>query len=157
MPVKKVKALTSLGLVLFFATGSFAQSLPDSVKQKIDSLYSKWNTSNTPGCTVGIIRNDSLIFSKGYGMANLEYSIPNTPGTIYHMASVSKQFTAYAIVLLASQGKLSLDDDIHKYLSSLTATKDINLIISNTLSKLAHYKMNLSALEIICQAVLCQN
>ncbi len=117
MPVKKVKALTSLGLVLFFATGSFAQSLPDSVKQKIDSLYSKWNTSNTPGCTVGIIRNDSLIFSKGYGMANLEYSIPNTPGTIYHMASVSKQFTAYAIVLLASQGKLSLDDDIHKYLS----------------------------------------
>src|SRR5205814_1127204 len=50
-------------------------------------------------------------------MANLEYNIINTPQTIYHMASVSKQFTAYSIVLLAQQGKLNLDDDIHKYLS----------------------------------------
>jgi CubicO group peptidase (beta-lactamase class C family) len=66
---------------------------------------------------VGIVRNDSLIFSKGYGLANLEYNIPITPETIFHMASVSKQFTAYSIVLLARQGKLGLDDDIHKYLS----------------------------------------
>ena len=49
-------------------------------------------------------------------MANLEYNIPITPATIFHMASVSKQFTAYSIVLLAAQGKLQLDDDIHKYL-----------------------------------------
>lgn len=50
-------------------------------------------------------------------MANLEYGIPMTPETIFHMASVSKQFTAYSIVLLAKNGKLHLDDDIHKYLS----------------------------------------
>lgn len=95
---------------------SFAQTLPDSTIQKIDSLFQKWNNTLSPGCTVGIVMNDQLIFSKGYGMANLEYGIPNTPKTIYHMASVSKQFTAYSIVLLAKQGKLSLDDDIHKYL-----------------------------------------
>ncbi len=65
---------------------------------------------------IGIIRNDSLVYAKGYGMANLEYDIPNSPETIFHMASVSKQFTAYAIVLLARQGRLNLDDDIHKYL-----------------------------------------
>ncbi|HUQ67777.1 MAG TPA: serine hydrolase domain-containing protein [Flavitalea sp.] len=76
----------------------------------------KWNTANSPGCTVGIVKNDSLIFSKGYGMANLEYAVPNEPQTLYHMASVSKQFTAYSIVLLAKQGKLKLDDDIHKWL-----------------------------------------
>lgn len=93
-----------------------AQSLPDSVVKKMDSLFLKWNSDNSPGCTVGIVRNDSLIFSKGYGMANLEYSIPNQPQTVYHMASVSKQFTGYALVLLAKAGKLSLDDDIHKWL-----------------------------------------
>jgi len=93
-----------------------AQSVPDSTLKKIDSLFSKWDNANSPGCTVGIVRNDSLIFSKGYGMANLEYAIPNTATTIYHMASVSKQFTGYAIVLLAAKGKLQLDDDVRKWL-----------------------------------------
>src|SRR6476660_1039826 len=111
----KTIAAFLLLFVLFFSSTS-AQSLPDSVINKIDSLFSKWNNSNSPGCTVGIVRNDSLIFSKGYGMANLEYEIPNSPATIFHMASVSKQFTAYSIVLLARQGKLQLDDNIHKYL-----------------------------------------
>jgi CubicO group peptidase (beta-lactamase class C family) len=95
---------------------AFAQSLPDSTIKKIDSLFLKWNTAISPGCTVGIVRNDSLIFSKGYGMANLEYAISNEPLTLYHMASVSKQFTAFSIILLVRQGKLKLDDDIHKWL-----------------------------------------
>src|SRR4030095_9327431 len=64
----------------------------------------------------GIVRNDSLIYTKGYGSANLEYAIPNTPETIFHTASVSKQFSGWSILLLARQGKLHLDDDIHKYL-----------------------------------------
>ena len=93
-----------------------AQQIPDSTLKKIDSIFKKWDNTNNPGCTVGIVRNDSLIFSKGYGMANLEYAIPNGPATIFHMASVSKQFTGYAIVLLASQGKLRLDDDVRKWL-----------------------------------------
>jgi CubicO group peptidase (beta-lactamase class C family) len=93
-----------------------AQTLPDSVIKKIDSFFSRWNNPNSPGCAIGIIRNDSLIYAKGYGMANLEYGIPISPETIFHMASVSKQFTAYCIVLLAKQGRINLDDDIHKYL-----------------------------------------
>ena len=112
----KTIAAFLLFFVFHFLNNASAQSLPDSVINKIDSLFSKWNNSNSPGCTVGIVRNDSIIFSKGYGMANLEYEIPNSPATIFHMASVSKQFTAYSIVLLARQGKLQLDDDIHKYL-----------------------------------------
>jgi CubicO group peptidase (beta-lactamase class C family) len=93
-----------------------AQTLPDSVVKRIDALFSRWNIPTSPGCVIGVIRNDSLIYAKGYGMANLEYGIPNSPETIFHMASVSKQFTAYCIVLLAKQGRLNLDDDIHKYL-----------------------------------------
>lgn len=108
-----------LTLLLFcFIKGSHinAQPVPDSISKKIDNLFTYWNKTSSPGCAIGIIRNDSLIYAKGYGMANLEYGIPITPATIFHMASVSKQFTAYSIVLLARQGKLQLDDDIHLYL-----------------------------------------
>src|SRR5262245_21951039 len=116
----RIKSISIVSLLLAsLVTGKEASSqiLPDSVIKKIDSLFISWNNENSPGCAIGIIRNDSLIYAKGYGMANLEYGIPNTPETISYMASVSKQFTAYCIVLLARQGKLSLDDDIHKYLS----------------------------------------
>lgn len=95
---------------------SFAQSLPDSTIKKIDGFFKQWDNSTSPGCTIGIVMNDHLVYSKGFGLANLEYGIANTPQTIFHMASISKQFTAYSIILLAKQGKLSLDDDIHKYL-----------------------------------------
>lgn len=105
-----------LCLILTADTKLGAQALPEPIVKKINSLFKSWDNAQSPGCVVGIVRNDSLIFSKGYGMANLEYAIPNSPETVYHLASVSKQFTAYAIVLLAQQGKLNLDDDIRKYL-----------------------------------------
>ncbi len=109
----------TIALLLMLATASsnlFSQTLPEAVTKKIDSIFSKWNKDNSPGCTVGIVRNDSLIFAKGYGMANLEYAIQNKPETPYHMASVSKQFTAFSIVLLAKQGKLNINDDVRKWL-----------------------------------------
>jgi CubicO group peptidase (beta-lactamase class C family) len=116
MQIHKKKLVTLLLCSLIPVLKVNAQTLPDTITKKIDGLFAKWNTPNTPGCVIGIVRNDSLIYAKGYGLANIEYGVPNTPETIYHMASVSKQFTAYAIVLLAGQGKLKLDDDIHKYL-----------------------------------------
>jgi CubicO group peptidase (beta-lactamase class C family) len=111
-----MKRVLSFILLIFFFYEMSAQTLPDSVIKRIDSLFSRWNNPTTPGCVIGFIRNDSLIYAKGYGMANLEYAIPNSPETIFHMASVSKQFTAYCILLLAKQGRLNLEDDIHKYL-----------------------------------------
>ena len=111
-----MKRLPLFVIILFCCTHLPAQTLSDGITKRIDSLFSKWNSSKSPGTVIGIIRNDSLVYAKGYGMANLEYDIPNSPETIFHMASVSKQFTAYAIVLLARQGRLNLDDDIHKYL-----------------------------------------
>lgn len=112
-----MKKIIAFLAVVLTAGQSYSQVLPDSIRQKIDQLFSRWDSKYSPGCTIGIIQGDSLIYSKGYGMANLEYSIPNGPETIYHMASVSKEFTGYAIVLLARQGRLSLDDDIRKYLT----------------------------------------
>ena len=103
-------------LLLSAAVCVSAQNLPDSTIKKIDNLFKYWDKNTSPGYAVGVVRNDSLIFAKGYGMANLEYNIPIKPETIFHMASVSKQFTAFSVVLLARQGKLNLDDDIRKYL-----------------------------------------
>jgi CubicO group peptidase (beta-lactamase class C family) len=93
-----------------------SQSLPDSIKTKVDRIFSRWDSAGAPGCVVGIVRNDSLIYARGYGLANVEDNVPNTPQSVYYICSLAKQFTGYAIVLLARQGKLKLDDDIHLYL-----------------------------------------
>jgi CubicO group peptidase (beta-lactamase class C family) len=68
---------------------------------------------------VGVARHGAVVFQNGYGMANLEVDAPITPASIFHVASVSKQFTAMAVALLARDGKLSLDDDVRKHLPEL--------------------------------------
>ena len=91
------------------------QALPDSGIRKVDSLFNRYTTA-TPGCAVAIIKNGELIFKKGYGMANLEYNVPISSSSIFHIASESKQYVAFCMLLLEQQGKLSIDDDIRKYL-----------------------------------------
>lgn len=85
----------------------------------VDQLLSGYDRRDSPGAVVGVVRSGELVFVKGYGMANLEYDVPNTEQTVFHMASVSKQFAAFAVALLAQQGKLSLDDDIRKHLPEI--------------------------------------
>ncbi|HEY0672085.1 MAG TPA: serine hydrolase domain-containing protein, partial [Longimicrobiales bacterium] len=85
---------------------------------RVDQIMSDYD-STTPGGVIAVLRSGKVVFARGYGMANLEHDVENTPATVYHMASVSKQFTAFAILLLAEQGKLSLDDDIRKHLPEL--------------------------------------
>ncbi len=108
-----------------------AQSLPPYLIHSVDSLFAEWNNA-TPGCVVGIVCNNSLVYAKGYGMANLEYDVPNTPTTPYDVGSISKQFTAYCIVQLAQQHKLNLNDDVHKYINWV-AIKD-KITIRNLLN-----------------------
>ncbi|MEQ9300898.1 MAG: serine hydrolase domain-containing protein [Cyclobacteriaceae bacterium] len=88
----------------------------DITESSIDAIFSDQADLSKPGATVAVVSNGELVFSKGYGSANLEYAIPNTPSTIFHVASVSKQFTAFSILLLADQGLLSFDDDIRKHI-----------------------------------------
>ena len=88
-------------------------------KNKVDSLFSEWNKLNSPGCALGIMKNGKLIYSPGYGMSNLEKNIPISSTTLFDIGSISKQFTAACIVLLSQQGKLTIDDDIRKYIPEL--------------------------------------
>lgn len=87
-------------------------------EKQIDSLFSRY-TSSTPGVAVAVVKDGKIVLQKGYGTANLEYGIPITPKTVFHIASVSKQFTAFSIYLLEKQGKLSFEDDIRKYIPEL--------------------------------------
>lgn len=105
--------------ILMLALLSSIARADTPVKQRVDQLFARWNHPNTPGCAVGVIQNGKIIYSRGYGRANLEFGIPNTPKTLFHLASVSKQFTAFAIHLLVQDGKLSLNDDVRKYVPEL--------------------------------------
>jgi CubicO group peptidase (beta-lactamase class C family) len=86
---------------------------------KTDQLFAPWDKKGSPGAVVAVVRDGRVVYKNGFGEANLEYHIPITPKTIFHMASVSKQFTAYAIAVLAQQGKISFDDDIRKYIPEI--------------------------------------
>jgi CubicO group peptidase (beta-lactamase class C family) len=109
--------LHRIAIILIVASATlFGQ---DDTAGRIDGIFQPWNKSDTPGAAVAVIRDGKLAYEKGYGSANLEYDIPITPGAIFHVASVSKQFTAVSLVLLEQEGKLSLEDDIHKYLTEL--------------------------------------
>jgi len=90
-----------------------------SLTDKVDELFDKWDKVDSPGCALGIIKNGKIIYKRGYGIANLEQNIPISSTTVFSIASTSKQFTATCIALLAGQGKISLDDDIRKYLSKM--------------------------------------
>lgn len=83
---------------------------------RVDQILAPYTGDGTPGAAVAVFRDGRIVFEKGYGMADLESREPITPRTIFHVASVSKQFTAYSIALLAGEGKLSLDDDVRKHL-----------------------------------------
>jgi CubicO group peptidase (beta-lactamase class C family) len=91
----------------------------ETLDKQTDQLISGMIKTGGAGVTVAVEKDGAILFTKGYGYANPEYDIPNTPKTIFHVASVSKQFTAFAIALLADQGKISIDDDIRKYLPEL--------------------------------------
>ena len=86
-----------------------------------DTVFSRWNSTHGPGCAVGIARDGRVQLTRGYGMANLEARTPITAETIFESGSVAKQFTATAVILLALDGKLSLNDDIRKYIPEMPA------------------------------------
>ena len=91
---------------------------------EIDALFAEWNTPDSAGCGVGVNRNGTMVFERGYGMANLEQKVPITPATLFDPASIAKPFTALSVMLLAEQGKLSLDDEVWKHVPEWVNRQD---------------------------------
>jgi CubicO group peptidase (beta-lactamase class C family) len=109
-----------IGLASLPVTGpagrAFSQSpLPKSAQ--VDQLFARWDTPDSPGCAVAVIQGGSIVYERGYGMADLDHKLKITPTTVFHAASLSKQFTAMSVMLLVAQSRLSLDDDVRWYVS----------------------------------------
>jgi len=106
-------------LLVALAVAVAAQGQPAKSKQAaVDGIFGSFNT-HTPGCAVGVAEHGIVALRAGYGMADLERGVPVTADTVFESGSVAKQFTAMTILLLAQQGKISLDDPMRKYLPEL--------------------------------------
>lgn len=95
------------------------QVLADSLRTRVDQVFARWDHTDGPGCALGISQHGQVTYERGYGMADLQHGLAITPASIFHVASVSKQFAAFAIGLLAEEGRLSLDDDIRRHVPEL--------------------------------------
>ncbi len=123
--MKYFRRFTFLVSVLSFAVGctsrdeSHAGAETGNDNPVIDALFAHWDVPGSPGCAVAVSRDGILVYSRGYGYANLDYDIPITPQTVFDIASVTKQFVAASLSMMALEGKLSFDDDIRKWLPEL--------------------------------------
>lgn len=105
--------------LLFLITSTSLDAQQRDLIAVTDTVFSRWNSTHTPGCSVGIARGSDVLLTRGYGMADLETGAPITGETIMESGSVAKQFTATAVVLLALDGKLRLDDPVRKYIPEM--------------------------------------
>lgn len=97
-----------------------AATLPDEkAKAAVDEIFADLTTNGSPGCALAVARDGKILYEKGYGLASIEQNAPITPQTIFDIGSTSKQFTAASILLLEKQGKLSVNDDVRKYIPEL--------------------------------------
>src|SRR6266536_3761850 len=82
---------------------------------RIDALFAPWTRCGSPGCAVAVMEGGRVVHARGYGLADVEHGVPITPETVFHVASLSKQFTAFVVLTLAAEGTLGLDDDIRAH------------------------------------------
>ena len=111
-----------------------AQTIAPSVAARIDSVFGHY-TASTPGCALMVRMNGHTAYVHSYGLASLESGVPITPHTVFNLASASKEFTAASVVLLARDGKLSLDDDVRRYVPEVPAiglTVTIRQLLTHT-------------------------
>ena len=137
---QKTLLLITLSLILTLSCQAQTQK-PDkqnvsaSIEKQIDTIFSEYNNLDSPGVAVAATQDGEVVFKKGYGTANLEHRIPINPNlTKFNIGSTSKQVTVFAVLLLAEQKKLSMDDDVRKHISEL---RDFGKKV--TLRNLAHH------------------
>jgi len=111
----KRKIFTGM-LIIFIAAGL---TRGEEKTREVDKLFAPWDKTTSPGAALAIIKDGEIIYKRGYGMAKLEDDLVMTPSKIFDIGSVSKQFTAACVALLALEGKLSLEDDVRQYIPEL--------------------------------------
>jgi CubicO group peptidase (beta-lactamase class C family) len=110
-----VLAVLTLSSALVPASPGDAEDL----RSQVDALFSEYRRTDSPGCALGVFRNGRIDYAQGYGMANLELGVAIAPSTVFDIGSTSKQFSAFAVLLLEQDGKLDIDDDVRKHLPEI--------------------------------------
>ena len=100
---------------------------------QVDGIFAQWDTSGSPGCAVAVIHGGSIVYKRGYGIADLDHGLAITPTTVFHAASLSKQFTAMSLLLLVGQGRLSLDDEVRTHIRELPNLGNARVTIGDML------------------------
>lgn len=114
------RALLSFVFILAGSAAGYAQADQDvKIKNQIDSILIEQTAQDLPGAAVSVIKNGEVFFEGAYGMADLSYDVPILTETVFNIGSVSKQFTVFAILMLEKEGKLSLQDDVRKFIPEL--------------------------------------
>lgn len=99
----------------------------DRFSESVDSMFSTWMRDDAPGMLVSVSYQGRMLYEKGFGMANLEYNIPISNASVFDIASISKQFTGFAIASLIEEGKISIDDNIRKYLPEMNLDGQVTI------------------------------
>jgi CubicO group peptidase (beta-lactamase class C family) len=113
--MRRLRHTSAVLFALVIPAAATAQ-VPADHAVRVDRIFAEWDLATSPGCAVGVAWDGLTVLERAYGMANLEFGIPNSPNTIFEAGSVSKQFTAAATTLLAMDGSLSIDDDVRAYI-----------------------------------------
>jgi len=100
----------------------------------IDQLFASVARPDAPGCSVGVSRAGEARIVRGYRLASLESGVPIAPDSVFHVASISKQFTAMSILLLAQDGRLSIDDEVRRYVPEWTDRHHVTIRSSSATS-----------------------
>ncbi|MGI9262136.1 MAG: serine hydrolase domain-containing protein [Woeseiaceae bacterium] len=117
-----IRLLSVVSAALLFAVGCDTRKEQSEFRiAEIDAVFAEWDKPGSPGCGLAVAQHGELMYSRGYGYANLDYDIPITSQTVFDVASVTKQFNAASLTMLALEGKLLLDDDVRKWLPELPA------------------------------------
>ncbi|HKO05254.1 MAG TPA: serine hydrolase domain-containing protein [Candidatus Acidoferrales bacterium] len=114
-----MQKLTCLGTAAMLLAGALSCLAQNSPNPAVDQVFADYAKPGSPGCALGVFRDGKIIYTRGYGLANLEQNVPITPQTVFDIGSTSKQFTAASILLLEKQGKLAVHDDIRKHIPEL--------------------------------------
>ncbi|MBP1635075.1 MAG: beta-lactamase, partial [Acidobacteria bacterium] len=96
-----------------------ASQLSGAERAKVDEVFAAFTKAPSPGCALAVYRDGEIAYARGYGLASLEHSVPITPTTVFDIGSTSKQFTAFSILLLERDGRLSLDDEVQRFIPEL--------------------------------------
>jgi CubicO group peptidase (beta-lactamase class C family) len=116
---QSMRRITATLCLLSMVSSGRAATSDEKSAAAVDEVFSDLTKSGSPGCALAVYREGKIIYSKGYGLANVEDNVPITPQSVFDIGSTSKQFTAASILLLEKQGKLSINDDVRKYLPEL--------------------------------------